>query len=332
MNSFDHMRIRVFSMLAAVLLACCPANYAAWAASPAFVGGGPVRILVGFPAGGTIDVVTRLLAEHMRQDLGVQVVIENVTGAGGQLAAQALKRAAPDGHTLMVAPDHTMVVIPLTIAQPGFETADFAPVGQIATYVGALAVGAGSDVRDIDGFIRSVRANPKLASVVIAAAGSEPQFALLAVSREKGVALTPVPYRGSVPLVQDLVGGHLPAGIMALGDFLEPHAGGQLRVIAITNEQRASQLPAIPTALEQGYPMKLNFWLGMFAPAKTPEDTLNMLSAAMTKALGNTEVIERMKALAFDPRPTSSAGMTQEMRADTTYWAPLVEASGWVKQ
>ena len=329
MISLNTMRFRVFSMFAALLFAALPA----WAASPAFVSGGPVRILVGFPAGGTIDIVARLLAENMRHDLGVQVVVENTTGAGGQIAAQALKRAAPDGHTLMVAPDHTMVVIPLTIAQPGFETyADFAPVGQIATYVGALAVGAGSDVKDIDGFIQKVRANPKLGSVGIAAAGSKPQFALLAISREKGIALTPVPYRGSVPMVQDLVGGHLPAGITALGDFLEQHAGGQLRVIAITNEARASQLPAIPTAMEQGYPMKLNFWIGMFAPAKTPDDTLAMLSASMTKALGDPKVIERMKALAFDPRPTSPTGMTQEMRADTKYWTPLVEASGWVKQ
>jgi len=329
MTSFNNMRMRVFSMLAAGLFACAPAS----AASPAFSSGGPVRILVGFPAGGTIDVVARLLAEHMRQDFGVQFVVENTTGAGGQLAAQSLKRSAPDGHTLMVAPDHTMVVIPLTIAHPGFDAfADFAPVGEIATYVGALAVGAGSDVKDMDGFLQKVRANPKLGSVGIAAAGSKPQFALLAISREKGVALTPVPYRGSVPMVQDLVGGHLPAGITALGDFLEQHAGGQLRVIAITNEARAPQLPAIPTALEQGYPMKLNFWLGMFAPAKTPADILDMLSASMTKALGDPQVTERMKALAFDPHPSSPAEMTAEMQADMKYWAPLVEASGWVKQ
>lgn len=327
MMNFNTIRMRIFAILAAFLCA----GSSAWAASQAFVTGGPVRILVGFPAGGTIDVVARLLAEQMRQDLGVQVLVENTTGAGGQLAAVALKRAAPDGHTLMVAPDHTMVVIPLTIAKPGFDTfADFAPVGQIATYVGALAVGAGSDVKDIDGFIQKVRANPKLGSVGIAAAGSKPQFALLAISRDKGVALTPVPYRGSVPMVQDLVGGHLPAGITALGDFLEQHAGGQLRVIAITNQERTSQLPAIPTALEQGYPMKLNFWLGMFAPAKTPADVLTMLSASMTKALGDAQVRDRMKALAFDP--SSPADMTAVMQADTKYWAPLVEASGWVKQ
>jgi tripartite-type tricarboxylate transporter receptor subunit TctC len=328
MNCFNDLRVRVLSILAAVLIACCPAP----AVSATFGNGGPVRILVGFPAGGTIDVVTRLLAEQMRQDLGVQVLVENITGAGGQLAAQALKRAAADGQTLMVAPDHTMVVIPLTIAQPGFEVADFVPVGQIATYVGAFAVGAGSDVRDIDGFIQKVRADPKLGNVGIAAAGSKPQFALLAVSREKGVALLPVPYRGSVPLVQDLVGGHLAAGITALGDFLEPHAGGQLRVVAITDEQRTPHLPTVRTAVEQGYPMKLNFWIGMFAPAKTPDHALALLSASMTKALGNPQVIERMKALAFDPRPASSAAMTEAMRADTKYWAPLVEASGWVKQ
>lgn len=322
------IRIRMAGLIAGLFLAAGPVA----AQAPSF-SSGPVRLLVGFPAGGTIDVVARLLAEQMRVDLGTQIVVENMTGAGGQIAAQALKRSAPDGHTLMVAPDHTMVVIPLTMINPGFDPlADFAAVGQIADYSGAMAVGAGSDVKDLDGFLKKVQADPKLGSVGIAAAGSKPQFALLAISREKKVSLNPVPYRGSVPMVQDLVGGHLPSGITALGDFLEQHAGGQLRIIAVTDEKRVPQLPNVPTAVEQGYPMKLNFWLGMFAPAKTPGAVMAALSASMLKALAQPAVTERMRALAFEPRPKPPAGMTEEITADMKYWGPLVEASGWVKQ
>lgn len=332
MPSLIKMPLRMAGLIAGLLLAASSTMSPVAAQTPSF-SGNPIRLLVGFPAGGTIDVVARLLAEQMRGDLGTQILVENTTGAGGQIAAQALKRATPDGHTLMVAPDHTMVVVPLTMANPGFDPlVDFSPVGQIADYSGAMAVGAGSDVRDLDGFIKKVQADPKLGSVGIAAAGSKPQFALLAISREKKVSLNPVPYRGSVPMVQDLVGGHLPAGITALGDFLEQHAGGQLRIIAITDEKRVPQLPDVPTALEQGYPMKLNFWLGMFAPAKTPDAVMSALSAAMMKALAQPMVIERMKALAFEPRPKPPAGMTEEIRADMKYWGPLVEASGWVKQ
>ena len=322
------IKIRMAGLVAGFFLAAGPVA----AQAPSF-SSSPIRLLVGFPAGGTIGVVARLLAGQMRGDLGTQIVVENMTGAGGQIAAQALKRSAPDGHTLMVAPDHTMVVIPLTMINPGFDPlVDFAAVGQIADYSGAMAVGAGSDVKDLDGFLKKIQADPKLGSVGIAAAGSKPQFALLAISREKKVSLNPVPYRGSVPMVQDLVGGHLPSGITALGDFLEQHAGGQLRIIAVTDEKRVPQLPNVPTAVEQGYPMKLNFWLGMFAPAKTPDAQMAALSASMLKALAQPAVTERMRALAFEPRPKPPAGMTEEITADMKYWGPLVEASGWVKQ
>lgn len=294
---------------------------------------GPIRILVGFPAGGTIDVVARMLGERMGQRLGVPVAVENLTGAGGQLAAQALKRAQPDGRTLMVAPDHTMVIVPLTVRNPGFDAlTDFAPVGQVATYVGALAVGAGSPVKDLAGYFRQVKAEPASGSVGIASAGSKPQFALAAIARQQQVGLNPVPYRGSIPLVQDLVGGHLPAGVTALGDFTENHLAGRLRVIAITDEKRSPSLPDIPTATEQGYPIQLNFWLGMFAPAGTPQPAMQRLGEALTQALAQPEVRQRMAALAFEAQPGTGAAMQQAIRADMQRWAPLVEATGWVKQ
>lgn len=315
-------------LMAGLLLTVVPAA----AQTPSF-SSAPIRMIVGFPAGGTIDVVARLLAEQMRGDLNTQIVVENITGAGGQIGAQALKRAAPDGHTLMVAPDHTMVVVPLTIANPGFDVfTDFKPVGQIADYSGGLAVGAGSDVRDLDGFFKKIQADPNAGNIGIPAAGSKPQFALLGVARDKKVNINLVPYRGSVPLVQDLLGGHLPAGTTALGDFLEQHSSGQLRIIAITDEKRVSLVPNIPTALEQGYALKINLWLGMFAPAGTPDPVMAALTASMLKAVGQPVVTEKMKAFAFEPRPKPAAGMTEEMRADMAYWKPLVEASGWVKQ
>ena len=294
--------------------------------------GGTVRLLVGFPAGGSIDVVTRLVADQMSRDMGVSFVVENLTGAGGQIAAQALKRAVPDGRTLMIAPDHTMTVIPLTILQPGYDPlVDFAAVGEVSDYASGMAVSAASGVRTLDDFFQKARAEPKSGSVGIPSPGSKPQFALDAVSKQKNVTLTPVPYRGSVPLVQDLLAGQLPAGITALGDFTALH-GTQLRVIAITSAQRAPQLPDVPTALEQNYPIKTNAWLGMFAPAHTPEPIMSALSASLRKALAAPAALERMNGLAYSAHPSTPREMMDEIRADSAYWAPLIAQSGWVKQ
>lgn len=294
---------------------------------------GPIRILVGFPAGGSIDVVTRQVAEQMRESLGVPVTVENQTGAGGQLAAQALKRAPADGRTLMIAPDHTAVVIPLTLAKPGFNPAtDFAPIGLVANYAGALAVSQSSGIKNFPDLLAHVKANPTVGGIGVSAAGSKPQFQLAAMARQLQVPLSAVPYRGSVPMVQDLAGGHLTGGITALGDFLEFHRAGRIKVLAITGDKRSSVLPDVPTSAELGYPMKLNFWVGMFAPTGTPKAVVEQLNHALNKALAAPKVRERMASLVFEPTASSPEELTQHMAADLKHWEPIINATGWVKQ
>lgn len=301
-------------------------------AADAFPGGSPIRILVGFPAGGTIDVVARELAEQMGQDLGVSVVVETVSGAGGQLAAQALKRAPADGHTLMLAPDHTVVVVPLTVANPGFDVgADFTPVGMVADYAGALAVSQASGIKNMAEWIAYVKAHPEAGGVGVAAPGSKPQFQLDAMAKQLGAALNAVPYRGSVPMVQDLAGGHITAGVTALGDFLEFHKAGKMRIIGMTGDTRSQLLPDIPTAREQGYAMQLNFWLGMFAPKNTPQAVVERLNQSMNKALATAKVRERMTAIVFEPKSGKPAELTERVAAEMKQWAPVISASGWVK-
>lgn len=321
---FPLMRRRALAALAALAL---------WSAATAAAAGEPIKILVGFPAGGTIDVVTRQLAEQMQADLGVPVLVENATGAGGQIAALALKRAAADGNTLMVAPDHTMVIVPLTLAKPGFNPAtDFAPVGMVANYAGALAVSQASGVKNFAEFIAYVKARPAAGSVGVSAPGSKPHFQLDAIGKQLHLSLAAVPYRGSVPLVQDLAGGHLFAGITALGDFLEFHRAGKLQVIAITGEHRSAALPGVPTVQEQGQAMRMDFWAGMFAPAATPRPVVERLNIALNKALASVKVRDRMAQLAFDPLPTKPEELAQRIASDARQWAPLVEASGWTRQ
>lgn len=302
-------------------------------AQPLPAAGGPIRILVGFPAGGTIDVVARLLADRLKDELGVPVVVESRVGAGGQIAAQALKQAAPDGRTLMLAPDHTMVVVPLTLKSPGYDVAkDFVPVAQVARYLGALAVASSTGVKSVAEYVAWLKANPSQASVGVPAPGSLQQFSLATISRAAGVPITAVPYRGSTPLVQDLAAGQIPAGITALGDFLEFNTAGKLRVIATIDSQRAVQLPDVPTFTEQGMKLDFNFWLGLFAPAGTPQPMVQRLNGAVGRVLAQADVRERMLKLVFEPVTGTPAQMSERIAADTRYWEPVIRSSGWVLQ
>ena len=295
--------------------------------------GGPIRILVGFPAGGTIDVVARVLGDRIKDDLGAPVVIESRVGAGGQIAAQALKAAAPDGRTLMLAPDHTMVIVPLTLKEPGYDVRkDMVPVAQVARYAGAFAVAGNVPAKTFAEYLAWVRANPDKGAVGIPAPGSKPHFGMLALARETGVKFNTVPYKGSAPLVQDLLGGQVPAGTTALGDFLDHHAAGKLRILGVIEPKRVALIPAVPTMQEQGIRMDLNYWLGMFAPAGTPAPMVERINAALGKALANPEVRERMTKIVFEPAFGSPVQLTDLMAADTKYWEPLVKASGWVLQ
>ncbi|MFO1363998.1 MAG: Bug family tripartite tricarboxylate transporter substrate binding protein [Burkholderiales bacterium] len=295
--------------------------------------GAPVKIFVGFPAGGTIDYVARLLAEKMKDDLGAPVVVENRTGAGGQIAAQAVKQAAPDGKTLMLANDHTMVIVPLTHKNPGFDPVkDFTPIGLTSTYLVALAVASSTGAKDVAASLAWARANPAQANVGIPAAGSIAHFMLGSLSRDAKVPLTTVPYRGSAPLVQDLASGQVVAGMTAMGDFLELEKAGRLRVIAVVDPRRAPQLPAVPTFVEQGYKFEWNLWLGMFGPANTPAPVVARVNAALAKALAQPDVRAGMAKLAFNAAHSSPAALGERVQEGMTYWAPQVKASGWTLQ
>jgi len=323
-----HRRSLVIGSTAAGALALTAASGAR--AQPA---GAPVRILVGFPAGGTIDIVARALADKLRDDLGAPVVVDNRPGAGGQLAAQALRQAPPDGRTFLLSPDHTAVILPLTVKNPGFDPlTDLVPVGQVASYLGAFAVSAQSGVTSFAQYAAWIRENPARASVGIPAPGSIPHFSLLAMGRAGNLPFTTVPYRGSAPLVQDLAAGQIPAGTTAMGDFLEFHRAGRLRILAVIDQRRSPLLPDVPTFVELGHRYDWRYWLGLFAPPQTPAALVDRTNAALGRALALPDVREKMAGIVFDPAPGTPAALGEQVRAGIRYWEPLVAASGWVAQ
>jgi tripartite-type tricarboxylate transporter receptor subunit TctC len=301
--------------------------------APAHAQGSTTRILVGFPAGGTIDLVARVLAEHLKDELGATVIVDSKPGAGGQLAAQALKQAAPDGRTMLLSPDHTMVMLPITIKSPGFQPlVDFAPVAQVARYPGGLGVSSQVNVRSLDEYFAWARANPAQANIGVPAPGSIPQFLVHLLGQQSKAALTSVPYRGSAPMLQEMMGGQLASGTTALGDFVEPHLAGKVRVIAVLGPKRSAALPDVPTFAEQGYRIEWEYWLGMFVPAKTPTAEIQRINAAIGRVLARADVRERMSKIVFEPAFGSAEDLGKLVRDGTSYWEPVVRASGWVPQ
>jgi tripartite-type tricarboxylate transporter receptor subunit TctC len=291
----------------------------------------PVRILVGFAPGGTSDVIARLIVDRMRTSLGTPVVVENKPGANGMLAAEALKNAAPDGRTLMISPISVTVFAPLTYAKLRYDPIkDFAPVSLAATFQLALAVGPGSPAKTLQEYIAWVRANPAKATYGTPTAGSPPHFFGVMLARATGVDLAFVPYKGGAPLVNDLIGGQVPAGITVLSELLKHHEAGKVRMLGTSGSERSPVAPDVPTFKEQGFAAIEGIgWQAFHTTARTPRPTIDRLSAAIASAIKAPDVNQRLIALGLEPVGSTPDELASRIAEDTARWAPVVKASGF---
>ena len=291
----------------------------------------PVRILVGFSPGGTSDVIARFIADPMRIALGVPVIVENRPGADGVLAAEALKNAAPDGKTLMISPITVTVFAPLTHTKLRYDPIkDFAPVSLAANFQLALAVGSGSPAKTLQEYIAWVRANPAKATFGTPTIGGPPHFFGLMLARAAGVDLAPVPYKGGAPLVNDLIGGQVPAGITVLSEMIKYHESGKVRILGSSGSQRSPAAPNVPTFKELGLAeMEGMGWQAFHATARTSRPTIDRLSGVIASAIKAPEVTERLLALGLEPVGSTPDELARGVAEDTARWAPVVKASGF---
>lgn len=289
------------------------------------------RILVGFPAGGGTDAIARLLAEHLRQELGHAVLVENRPGAGGQLAAQTLKSAQPDGLTVMLSHDHAVSVIPLTVRQPGYDPVrDFVPVGGLCTFVNALALPGMSKSTSAKAFLLDVRRQGGASSVGVPAPASIPVFAVQALAKSNRLDLVPVPYRGSAPMMTDLIGGQIPAAVASIPDFIEAHKAGRVRVVAVMGSQRDPLLPDVPTFQELGISgFEEPAFYGLFAPRGTPPTVLSNWTQALGRVLARADVRQRLVALGLSVDPMSPERLQALERRYTQSWERIIRESGF---
>jgi tripartite-type tricarboxylate transporter receptor subunit TctC len=317
-------------LLGSIALAAASLAAPAWAQS-----GKTIKLLVGFPAGGGTDAIARLLAEHLKDELGANIIVENKAGAGGQLAAQALKAAAPDGLTLFLSHDHSISILPQVVKTPGYEPSkDFVPVAGFASFVNALAVSGGTPVKDYKDYVAWLRgAGQGKGAVGIPAPASTPEFLVKVLGQKNALDLVPVPYRGSAPMMADMLGNQIAAGVGSVPDFIDNHRNGKIKVVAVAGTSRQGVLPDVPTFTELGLSgFEEVPYYGVFAPTGTPRAFIDSFSAALAKVLDKRDVQARMLGMGLTPGHMTPEQLGQRERSYTTAWARIIKNSSFNPQ
>lgn len=290
-----------------------------------------VRILVGFPPGGSIDIVARLLADKIKEELKTTVIVENRAGAGGRIAAELLKSAPADGSTFMITPVVVPVLAPMVFSKLNYNPAtDFVPVGHVCNFNFAVTVPTAVPAKNVAELVAYLKANPQKANFGSPAAGSLPHFFGEMLSRDAKAELVHVPFAGGAALLGALAGNQVSAGIDVVLETLEAHRAGRVRVIGTSGDKRSSVLPDVPTLKEQGYPnMVAQGWFAMYAPAKTPAASVEAMNRALNKALAQPDVLDRFAKLGLETGGGSAADLAALERSSAARWAPVVKATGF---
>ncbi|MDM0017492.1 tripartite tricarboxylate transporter substrate-binding protein [Variovorax saccharolyticus] len=319
------------------LLRLATASALAASAACAYADDAAVKIMVGSNAGSGTDVIARHLALGLQQELKRPFVVENRSGAGGQIAAQALKAARPDGLTLFLSNSHTVSMIPLTTLNPGFDALkDFAPVGLVAIHPDVFVVNPttlGNPNAGLRDFATWAKANPGRGNVGVPAPASAPVFAVDIVSRVLGSDLKSVPYRGDAPMLQDLIAGQIPAGIGSVGAMLPPAKAGKTRIVAVNGTKRLPLLPDVPTYAElgiQGYEEVI--FTSLFAPANTPPALLQSYSTALAKLVRSPEFTETLANMGVTAASSTPAELTARVKETNKAWTTMVSNVGYTPQ
>ncbi len=312
----------MFRLLATIALA----GFAALAAAQE----GSVRMVLGFPAGATSDILSRLVAESMRQTLGQPVIVENKPGAGGRVANETVKAARADGTTLLMTPVATMSIFPHSFGALRYDPfKDFAPVAHLSDFQLSLGVGAGVPARSLKEYVALVKKDPKMGYYASAAAGSIPHFLGVMFARTAGIEMTHVPYKGTAPALQALAAGEIAAATTLAADIGALVKGGRARLLAVSGATRDPAFPDVPTFREQGYDMEGTGWYGLFAPAGTPQAAIDRLSRAAIAAIKDSGVNQKMLAIGLQPTGYGPAELARIMKADYDKWGPVIRASGF---
>jgi tripartite-type tricarboxylate transporter receptor subunit TctC len=305
------------------LLLACGAAHAQWPAKP-------VRFVVPFPAGGSTDIVARLLAEKLAQGLGQAFVIDNRGGAGGTTGSDVVAKAPADGYTMLIATSSTHAIAASLYAKLPYDAVrDFEPVSLIGTATIMLVTHPSVGVKTVKELIALARAKPALLTFASSGNGGVSHLTGEYFKAQAGIEMQHIPYKGDTPMLADLVGGRVSLAFGTAVAFLPYVQNGKLTAIAVTNARPSPVAPGLPTVADAGLAgFEALQWFGILLPAGTPRDIVTRLNAEINRALRLPEVRERLQSLGIDVAANSPADFAAFMRAETAKWSRIVKDSG----
>jgi len=290
----------------------------------------PIRFLVGFPPGGANDLVARAVATRLSARLGQQVVVENRSGASGNIATELGARAAPDGYTMLLASVASFAMTPALLGKVPFDPVnDFAPVTQAVVVTGVLSVHPSMPAKSLKQFVALARKQPGKINYASPGAGSIAHLSSELFWKTAGIKLNHIPYKGGGPAVADAVAGHVEC-VFGLVSTQTPHIrSGRLRAMGVTSAKRSGALPDVPTIAESGYPgFEASGWLGLVFPARTPRPIVDRIHKETVAVLNLREVQALLEDLGLDPEPSDPAKFHALIKSDFARWEKVVREAG----
>jgi tripartite-type tricarboxylate transporter receptor subunit TctC len=292
-----------------------------------------VKIVTGFPPGGTSDTICRRVAERLRGNYAKTTFVENRTGAAGQIAVEAMKTAPTDGSTILQTPASMLMIYPHIYKRLSYDPfTDVVPVSLGATFTFGFAIGPAvpDSVRNASEFLAWCKANPKLANFGTPAAGSVPHFLGALLEKASGVELRHIGYRGTQPAIIDLIGGQISAVCGPVGEFTQHVKAGKIRLLATTGAERTRFAPDTATFVEQGFPsVQSDEWFGFFMPGKTQPAVVQRTNAALRAALAAPDVIDGLALMGLESRSSTPEELGRLLRTEYDRWGPIVKSIGF---
>ena len=287
-----------------------------------------LKIVVGFPPGGSADIIARIVGDAMRDDFS-QVIVENKPGAGGRIALGAVKTAKADGQTVVILPSGPMVLFPHVYKKLDYDAEkDFTPISQIARFQFGVVSGPATNVKTVAEMVAKAKADPKTATYGSPGLGTLPHFMGVLLEQSTGAAFSHVPFQGGAPANTALVGGHIGYKFDVVSETAELHRNGKVRIIAVTGAVRDPQVPEVPTLKESGVNMEATAWFAMYGPAGLAPDVTARLERAVARAVKNPATQEKLLKLGMEPIGSTSAVLAAAQRADLARWEKPIKATG----
>jgi tripartite-type tricarboxylate transporter receptor subunit TctC len=288
----------------------------------------PIRIIVPLPPGGGVDTVTRIIADRLQRRFGQPIVIENKAGQAGNLGAEVVYAAEPDGYTLLASQPAPITTNPLLYKNASFDPARFTPVAVMTTIPNTLTVRADFPARDLGEFIAYARMYPGKLSYASQGNGTTSHLTAVMFEQATGVQLLHVPYRGTAPAINDLMGGHVDAFFNELSTSMEMHKNGKVRILAVTTPARVPELPGVPTLQEAGLAgFASDTWNAISAPPRTPAPIVAKLNAAINDVLRAPDVQSHLSLLHVQAAGGSPQQMADIIKADIARWGAVIRGA-----